>query len=51
MNVLASEVCKYWRFGRCARGETCFYKHDPVFLGVDRSAAGGSSVLMNHTGL
>merc|ERR550534_2210397 len=29
--ALGQEHCRYWRFGRCQRGETCFYKHDPQF--------------------
>lgn len=41
ISSLGNEHCKYWRFGRCARGETCFYKHDPLFLGVDRLGSNG----------
>eukprot|EP00397_Hematodinium_sp_SG-2012_P052778 GEMP01062612.1.p1 GENE.GEMP01062612.1~~GEMP01062612.1.p1 ORF type:complete len:303 (+),score=60.62 GEMP01062612.1:96-1004(+) len=41
ISSLGNEHCKYWRFGRCARGETCFYKHDPAFLGVDRPGSNG----------
>merc|ERR550534_3387440 len=39
--ALGQEHCRYWRFGRCQRGETCFYKHDPQFLGVDRTGSNG----------
>jgi len=39
--ALSNSHCRYWRFGRCARGETCFYKHDLAFLGVDRPGSNG----------
>lgn len=41
LSALSNSHCRYWKFGRCARGETCFYKHDIAFLGVDRPGSNG----------
>jgi len=41
LDALKTEVCRYWRFGMCARAEGCFYKHDPNYLGIDRPGSQG----------
>lgn len=39
--AMKAEDCRYWRFGSCARGDTCFYKHDASTLGIDRPGSNG----------
>lgn len=33
---MAEEVCKFWRFGFCSRGDKCKFAHPPEEFGVDR---------------
>jgi len=34
--------CKHWLRGRCRRGDTCEFRHDPALLGSRRSRATGA---------